>query len=41
MSAAGGLASTVGRLTFDQVYRSIVLTKFFVDGWGKPENLKT
>ncbi|KAF4532863.1 hypothetical protein B566_EDAN001466 [Ephemera danica] len=24
----------------DQVYRSIVLSKFFTKGWGKPENLK-
>ncbi|XP_042238779.1 protein ABHD18-like isoform X4 [Homarus americanus] len=24
----------------DQIYRSILLTKFFVRGWGKPENLR-
>ncbi|XP_059470116.1 protein ABHD18 isoform X2 [Neocloeon triangulifer] len=24
----------------DQVYRSLVLSKFFVKGWGKPENIK-
>lgn len=24
----------------DAVYRSILLTKFFTKGWGKPENLK-
>ncbi|CAL4065394.1 unnamed protein product, partial [Meganyctiphanes norvegica] len=24
----------------DQIYRSILLSKFFVRGWGKPENLK-
>ncbi|CAL8141211.1 unnamed protein product [Orchesella dallaii] len=30
--------SSVSRL--DQVYRSIVLSKFFSKGWGNPENLK-
>lgn len=24
----------------DQIYRSILLSKFFVRGWGKPENLR-
>ena len=24
----------------DQIYRSILLTKFFTHGWGKPENLR-
>ncbi|KAG1665454.1 Protein ABHD18 [Nymphon striatum] len=25
---------------FDAIYRSILLSKFFVKGWGKPDNLK-
>lgn len=25
---------------FDQIYRSILLTKFFVDGWGRPDYLR-
>ncbi|XP_075234970.1 protein ABHD18 isoform X2 [Lycorma delicatula] len=29
---------TINRL--DQIYRSILLSKYFVKGWGKPENLK-
>lgn len=29
---------TLNRL--DQIYRSILLSKYFVKGWGKPENLK-
>lgn len=29
---------TVNRL--DNIYRSVVLTKYFVKGWGKTENLK-
>jgi len=24
----------------DHLYRSLLLTKFFTKGWGKPENLK-
>jgi len=24
----------------DYLYRSLLLTKFFTKGWGKPENLK-
>ena len=24
----------------DHIYRKLLLTKFFVKGWGKPENLK-
>ncbi len=27
-------------LTIDRVYRSLLLTKFFTKGWGKPEHLK-
>jgi hypothetical protein len=33
-------AGQAGRSTFDQLYRSIVLTKFFVDGWGRIDNLR-
>ena len=25
---------------FDSIYRSLLLTKFFTKGWGKPEHLK-
>ena len=30
-----GMASRI-----DQIYRSILLTKFFTQGWGQPENLQ-
>jgi hypothetical protein len=29
-----------GGSRLDHVYRSILMTKFFTKGWGKPENLK-
>lgn len=30
----------MSRSRLDQIYRSILLSKFFVRGWGKPENLR-
>ncbi|XP_064115948.1 protein ABHD18-like isoform X1 [Macrobrachium nipponense] len=35
---SGGLLDMVSRV--DQIYRSILLSRFFVRGWGKPENLR-
>lgn len=29
-----------GGSRLDHVYRSMLMTKFFTKGWGKPENLK-
>lgn len=26
--------------SLDQIYRSILLSKYFVKGWGKPDSLK-
>lgn len=26
--------------TFDHLYRKLLLTKYFVNGWGDPEKLK-
>lgn len=31
-------AQTISRL--DTIYRSILLSKFFVKGWGNPQNMK-
>lgn len=35
------MASTAASISrIDQIYRNILLSKFFVKGWGDPENMK-
>lgn len=30
----------MGASKLDRVYRNLVLSKFFIRGWGNPENIK-